>query len=135
MIETLKKAEGAGLAAVQVGVLKRVVIIDTEEDKTTVLVNPVLISAEGTQTTVEGCLSVPEKWGMTERPSTVTIKAQNENGEEVTITGTDLTAKAICHELDHLEGILYTDKVTKMLTREEVDKLNEKDDGGEKNES
>ena len=123
MIETLHEAEGAGLAAVQVGVLKRVVIIEVEEGNTIVLINPEIIDHEGTQNNVEGCLSIPEKWGMTDRPATVTVKALDRNGSEFTVTGSELLARAICHELDHLNGVLYTDNVIRMLTAEEVEEL------------
>jgi peptide deformylase len=124
MIATLRKAEGAGLAAVQVGVLRRIVLIETEPDNLYVLINPEIISeSEEIQETVEGCLSIPEKWGITCRPKTVTVKALNRDGEEFTLTGSDMLAKAIRHEVDHLEGILFTDVVTRMLTEEELDEL------------
>ena len=131
MIETLHKAEGAGLAAVQVGVLRRIVLIETEIDNLHVLINPEIVSvSEEIQETVEGCLSIPSKWGITQRPLTVTVKALNRDGEEFTLSGSDMLAKAICHEVDHLDGILFTDNVIKMLTEEELDELrnSEEDD-------
>ena len=129
MIETLHKAEGAGLAAVQVGVLRRIVLIETDPDELYVLINPEIISvSEEIQETVEGCLSIPGKWGITQRPLTVTVKALDRNGEEFTLTGSDMLAKAICHEVDHLEGILFTDNVVKMLTEEELDEIRNSED-------
>ena len=109
MRETLDKAQGAGLAAVQVGVLRRIFIVDVEEGYFE-FINPEIISKSGEQYGVEGCLSVKGKWGDVKRPSEVTIKAQNRKGEYFTITAKDFFAKAICHEYDHLEGIVYVDK-------------------------
>jgi len=134
MIETLRKAEGAGLAAVQVGVLRRIVLVETEPDDLHVLINPEIVSvSDEMQETVEGCLSIPSKWGITQRPKTVTVKALNRYGEEFTLTGSDMLAKAICHEVDHLEGILFTDKVTHMLTEEELNEIrnSDNDDDGD----
>ena len=129
MIETLHKAEGAGLAAVQVGVLRRIVLIETEPDELYVLINPEIVSvAEEIQETVEGCLSIPGKWGITQRPLTVTVKALDRSGVEFTLTGSDMLAKAICHEVDHLDGILFTDNVVKMLTEEELDEIRNSED-------
>lgn len=124
MIETLRKAEGAGLAAVQVGVLRQIVIIEIEPNDLHVLINPELVSvSDEIQETVEGCLSVENRWGITHRPKTVTVKALNRDGEEFTLTGSDMLAKAICHEIDHLDGILFTEKAIHMLTEEELDEL------------
>lgn len=109
MRDTLDKAQGAGLAAVQVGVLRRIFIVDVEEGYFE-FINPEIISKSGEQYGVEGCLSVKGKWGDVKRPSEVTIKAQNRKGEYFTITAKDFFAKAICHEYDHLEGIVYVDK-------------------------
>ncbi len=123
MKDTLQKANGAGLAAVQVGVLRRVVIIETESGKLYEMINPVIIErSEELQHEVEGCLSIPNRWGITERPKKVTVKAMDRNGKYYTLTGTDLLARAICHETDHLDGILYTDKALKMLSPEEMEK-------------
>lgn len=120
MIETMRDANGCGLAAVQVGVLRRVVVIETEEGLFE-LINPVIIKKSGTQEGVEGCLSLPGKWGMTKRPQCVTVRATDRNGDEFELTGYDLLAKAICHEVDHLDGKIYTDVAFKMLRPDEVE--------------
>lgn len=120
MIETMRDANGVGLAAVQVGVLRRIVVIETEEGKLLELINPRIIETEGVQQDMEGCLSIPNKWGITERPMTVIVEATNRNGKRFLTKGEGLLARAFCHEIDHLDGILYTDKAIKMLTREEA---------------
>lgn len=120
MIETMRNANGCGLAAVQVGVLRRIVVIETEEGLFE-LINPVIIRKTGEQEGMEGCLSLPGKWGITKRPQCVTVRALDREGNEFELTGYDLLAKAICHEVDHLDGIIYTDKVVRMLSREEVE--------------
>ena len=112
MVETMRHANGCGLAAVQVGVLRRVVVIETEEGLFE-FINPKIIAMSGVQKSEEGCLSVPGEWGMTKRPEHVTVRALNREGEVFEVTGHGLLAKAMCHELDHLDGILYTDKVIK----------------------
>jgi len=122
MIDTLRAANGVGLAAVQVGVLRRVVVIETEEGKVLELINPRIIETEGIQHEMEGCLSIPNKWGITERPMKVIVEATNRHGKRFITKGEGLLARAFCHEIDHLDGILYTDKAIKMLTREEVEK-------------
>ena len=119
MIETMRDANGCGLAAVQVGVLRRVVVIETEEGLFE-LINPVIIKKSGCQESAEGCLSLPGKWGLTKRPNKVTVRAMDRNGELFELTGEGLLAKAICHEVDHLDGILYTDKVIRMLGEDEI---------------
>ena len=122
MIDTVKKAEGAGLAAPQVGVLKRIIVInDHEKNKIYEIINPEIVSASGNQQTAEGCLSVPGKYGITNRPMKVTIRGINRNGKKVEYTEEGFIAKAYCHEVDHLEGILYTDKVIRMLSKEEIE--------------
>lgn len=108
MLETMHAHQGVGLAAPQVGVLKRIVVIDIGEGPI-ILVNPVVTAAEGEQTGEEGCLSVAGKWGNVTRPMRVTVKAQNERMEPVTVTGEGLLARALCHETDHLDGKLYVD--------------------------
>lgn len=120
MVETMRHANGCGLAAVQVGVLRRIVVIETE-DGLFEFINPVIVRSSGTQESVEGCLSLPKKWGLTKRPAAVTVRALNRYGEEIEVTGYDLLAKAMCHELDHLDGILYTDKAIRMLGEDEVE--------------
>ena len=123
MVDTLHKANGAGLAAVQVGVLRRVVLVEAEAGQLYEMINPVIIErSEETQEEIEGCLSLPGKWGITTRPMTVTVEATDRNGKRYTVTGSGLLARAICHECDHLDGIVYTDRAIHMLTKEEVKK-------------
>lgn len=115
MADTMYSSEnGAGLAAPQVGILKRLVVIDMGQGLIN-LVNPEIVEAEGTHEVIEGCLSVPGKWGKLERPEKVIIKALNERGEEVTMTGTGALGKCLCHEIDHLDGILFIDKVKEFV--------------------
>ena len=123
MAETMHDAEGVGLAGNQVGVLRKVVVIDIG-DGVIELVNPKIIKAEGEQVTAEGCLSFPGEYGLTKRPMNVTVQAQDRNGNEFTIEGRELLAKAFCHELDHLEGIIFKEKAIRMLTPKEIEKLN-----------
>ena len=113
MLDTMYEADGVGLAAPQVGVLKRIVVIDVspEGDEPIILVNPEIIEKEGEQTGHEGCLSVPGKSGIVTRPEYVKVKALNENMEEIEVEGSILLARAICHEIDHLDGHLYVEKV------------------------
>ncbi|KOM96654.1 peptide deformylase [Clostridium botulinum] len=110
MVETMYNAEGVGLAAPQVGILKRAVVIDVGEGLIK-LINPEIIETEGNQKDVEGCLSVPGEQGEVERPYKVKVKALNEKGEEIVLEGEDLLARAFCHEIDHLDGVLFVDKV------------------------
>lgn len=121
MLETLHAANGCGLAAVQVGKLRRLVIVEVEENKPIFMINPKIIKREGNQQDTEGCLSIPGKWGITDRPMTVTVKATGLDGKEFTVTGTGLAARAFCHELDHLEGVLFTDKAVRMLDPDEIE--------------
>lgn len=109
MIETMYEANGVGLAAPQVGILKRIVVIDVG-DGPIVMVNPVILETSGEQTGDEGCLSLPGKAGTVTRPNYVKARAFDENMEEFEIEGTELLARAICHELDHLEGHMYTER-------------------------
>ncbi len=122
MFDTMYEQAGVGLAAPQVGVLKRIVVIDTD-DNPIVLINPVIIETSGSQTGDEGCLSYPGKAGVVTRPNYVKARALNRNMEEIEIEGTELLARAICHECDHLDGIMYVDKVEGELrdVTEEVD--------------
>ena len=110
MLDTMYDAMGVGLAAPQVGMLKRIVVIDVGEGPI-VLINPEIIETSGEQTGEEGCLSVPGKWGIVTRPSYVKVRALNEEMEEFEIEGEGLLARAFCHEIDHLSGHLYVDKV------------------------
>ena len=110
MAETMYAANGAGLAAPQVGILKRAVVVDAGSGLIE-LVNPEIIRAEGAHVGVESCLSVPDRCGTVERPERVTVRAQNRRGEPIEITGEGFLAVALCHEIDHLDGILYIDKM------------------------
>ena len=109
MIETMRAADGCGFAAPQVGVLRRVVVVEVEEGKPIELINPKIIAYSGEQVGSEGCLSVPGKSGTVTRPMHVTVRAMNRYGETFDITGSELLARAFCHELDHLDGKLYID--------------------------
>lgn len=126
MIETLHASGGAGLAAPQVGILRRVIVIETDPEQGVIeLVNPEIIETSGKQIGLEGCLSLPGQWGITPRPFKVTAKAQDRNGNEFTLTGEYLLARALCHEIDHLEGILYKTVADRMLTKPEIDLYNQ----------
>ena len=126
MIDTLIDSGGVGLAAPQVGVLRRVVVIQVDPEKPPIeLVNPEIIATSGEQKGLEGCLSLPGKWGIVTRPYHVKVKAQGRDGKEFTTEGDGLLARAFCHELDHLKGILYNTVVDRMLTPAELEKLNE----------
>ncbi len=121
MRETLQTQDGAGLAAPQVGILKRAVIVDVRDKHGVIeLVNPEILSSEGTQEGDEGCLSAPGEWCVVERPKKVTIKAQDRFGKEFTLTGEDMLARAICHEVDHLDGILFVDRAVPGSMRKEA---------------
>lgn len=111
MLETMYEANGVGLAAPQVGVLKRIVVIDTVGDEPHILINPRIVESSGEQTGLEGCLSVPGKTGQVTRPNYVKVVALDVNMRELELEGTELLARAICHELDHLDGHLYVEKV------------------------
>ena len=110
MFDTMYEACGVGLAAPQVGVLKRIVVIDTDGNRH-VLINPEILEVSGEQSGYEGCLSFPGVSGIVSRPNYVKVKALNENGEEYILEGEELLARAICHECDHLDGVVYTSKV------------------------
>lgn len=111
MIETLYDANGVGLAAPQVGILKRIVVIDTTGEDLLVLINPRIIESDGEQTGYEGCLSIPGKSGIVTRPNYVKVAALDRNMTPIELEGTELLARAFCHELDHLDGHLYVEKV------------------------
>lgn len=112
MLETMYESNGVGLAAPQVGILKRVVVIDIGEGPV-FLINPEIIKSEGSYIDEEGCLSIPGEQGPVERPYKVTVKALDRNGKEIVVEGEELMARALCHEIDHLDGILYVDKIIK----------------------
>lgn len=109
MIETMRQAGGCGLAAPQVGVLRRIAVIEVVEGEVIELINPKIIAFSGEQNEQEGCLSNPGEYGITKRPANVTVRATDRHGNEFEVTGSDLLARAICHECDHLDGKLYTD--------------------------
>ncbi|MBQ7475113.1 MAG: peptide deformylase [Clostridia bacterium] len=125
MRDTLVEANGAGLAAPQVGVLRRIAIVENGEGEFIELINPEIIAAEGKQEELEGCLSVPGIWGITDRPMKVTVRATGRDGEEFTVSGEGLLARAFCHEIDHLSGKLFTDNAVRILSPEEVKELTE----------
>lgn len=112
MRETMVKSDGVGLAAVQVGVLRKAIVLDVNNMQLE-LINPEIIDSFGEQIEKEGCLSCKGQWGYVKRPKEVTVKAQDRYGNEFIITGVDLLAKAFCHEIDHLEGVLFVDKIIK----------------------
>jgi peptide deformylase len=128
MLETMHKANGVGLAGPQVGVLRRIAVIEVEEGKVIELINPVIIEKQGSQTGYEGCLSVPGRTGIVTRPDYVRVKALDRNGEEKIYEGTGLLARCFCHEIAHLDGILYTDVADRMLTEEELKAYMESDE-------
>jgi peptide deformylase len=128
LLETANHAEGAGLAAPQVGILRRVFIINVE-DELLELVNPCLTFADGSQEGAEGCLSVPNRTGLVKRPNSVVVEAQDRYGKPIKLEGEEFLARALCHELDHLNGILYTDVMERFLTAEEIAALEEEEDG------
>ena len=121
MFETMYEANGVGLAAPQVGILKRIVVIDTTGEDPILMINPRIVETSGEQTGYEGCLSVPGKSGIVTRPNYVKAMAYNENMEPFTIEGTELMARAICHELEHLDGHLYTERVEGELVNVETE--------------
>ena len=125
MKETLAKANGAGLAAPQVGILRRVVIVVNDEGEMLELINPEILERKGEQEGLEGCLSVPGMWGYVTRPMWVKVRAQNRHGEVVEYTGEELTARCFCHELDHLDGHLYSELADRLYTTEELEEMME----------
>lgn len=127
MYETMKDASGVGLAAPQVGILRRVVVIETDENIGKIeLVNPTVVSMKGKQHEVEGCLSVPDLWGYVKRPAKVKVKAQDRYGNNIEVEGEKLLAIALCHEIDHLSGVLFTDIADEVMTTEEYEKRKSK---------
>ena len=119
MAETMYNSNGVGLAAPQVGLLKRIVVIDVGEELIE-LINPVIIEKSGEQREVEGCLSIPGEYGITIRPMKVTVEAQDRNGNYFQVKGEGLLARAFCHEIDHIDGILFKDRVVRMLDKSEL---------------
>ena len=122
MAETLSEANGAGLAAPQVGVLRRVcLVLDEDAEEFLELVNPEILSHCGEQTGLAGCLSVPGKWGIVTRPNVVRVRAQDRYGDWFEAEGEGLTARAFCHEIEHLDGHMYTEHIDRFLTEEELE--------------
>ena len=119
MAETLEQANGVGLAAPQIGILRRVVLVDTGE-KVLELINPTLLETSGEQVGAEGCLSVPGKYGLVKRPNYAKVRAQDRTGNWYEAEGEELIARCFCHELDHLDGIVYTEVMERFLTDEEL---------------
>ena len=122
MKDTMEKAGGVGLAAVQVGKLRRVLVINTGEDELT-LINPKMLKSSGSQEDLEGCLSCPGQWGITRRPMKVEVETLTVEGKKTKVKAEGFLAKAICHEMDHLEGKLFYDDAVHMLTQEEIENL------------
>ena len=128
MADTLAEENGVGLAAPQVGVLRRAVIVletnvpEGEDEYLIELINPEILESSGEQFGAEGCLSVPGEYGLVRRPMNVKVRAQDRNGEFFEVEGTGLTARCFCHEIDHLNGIVFTSKCERMLTQEELEK-------------
>lgn len=120
MIDTVRDANGAGLAAPQVGILRRVVVVDVD-DQLIELVNPEIIETRGEQDGAEGCLSFPGQYGMVKRPMYVKVRAQDRKGNFFEVDGEELMARAFCHEIDHLNGIVFKKHVSRMLTEDELD--------------
>ena len=120
-VETMLDADGVGLAAPQVGILRRAVVVDTGEGILE-LVNPTLLETDGEQTGAEGCLSVPGRYGLVKRPYYARVRAQDRNGDWFEVEGEELIGRCFCHELDHLDGIVYTDVMERFLTEEELER-------------
>ena len=120
MVETMRAADGCGLAAPQVGILRRIAVVEVEPGVVYELINPKIVAFAGEQTEQEGCLSFPGNYGITKRPRAVTVRATDRHGKEYELRGTDLLARAICHECDHLDGKLFTDVQIRPLTKDEL---------------
>ena len=128
MRETLEEAQGVGLAAPQVGILRRVVIVNVGEDEILELVNPTLIETDGEQEGMEGCLSVPGRYGIVKRPYYAKVRAQDRYGDWFEAEGEELIGRCFCHELDNLDGILYTEIMERFLTEEELEAMDEQEE-------
>lgn len=131
MLETMRAANGVGLAGPQVGILRQIVVIEVEEGKPIELINPQIIEADGEQTGSEGCLSFPGVYGIVTRPNHVRVRAQDRNGEVFEAEGEALLARAFCHEIDHLDGILYVDKMVREIFPDEEEEDGEAETDGE----
>lgn len=131
MRETLTNAGGVGLAAPQIGILRRVVVVEDENEELLELVNPAIVRQEGSQEGWEGCLSVPNQYGWVERPNVVTVRAQDRNGGFFEITGEEMVARCFCHELEHLDGHMYDEHTDRLYTAEELDEILAQEEDGE----
>ena len=132
LLDTLSEAGGAGLAAPQVGVLRRAcVVMDDDTEEYIELINPSIIAQSGEQTGPEGCLSVPGKWGLVTRPNYVRVRAQDRDGKWFEVEGEGLTARCYCHELEHLDGHLYTEHIDRFLTDEDVEEYFSQEEGAD----
>lgn len=125
MVETLKDSGGVGLAGPQVGILRRIVVIEKEDGTILELVNPEIIATEGEQEGLEGCLSLPGIWGVVKRPMTVTVRAQDRDGNVYTDTASGLIGRCFIHECEHLDGILFVDRADRVLTEEDLERMEE----------
>lgn len=123
MKETLADANGAGLAAPQIGILRRVVVVVDENDEMVELINPVLVHTEGEQTGLEGCLSVPGQYGVVSRPYKARVRAQDRNGQFFEMDGEEIVARCFCHELEHLDGHLFVERADRLYTIEELEAM------------
>lgn len=128
MKETLAKANGAGLAAPQVGILRRAVIVVDANDEMLELVNPEIIAREGEREGFEGCLSVPGRWGVVKRPMKAKVRAQDRNGNFFEVEGEEIVARCFCHEIDHLDGHLFTELAGRLYTNEELEEMMAEED-------
>ena len=116
MLETMRDADGCGLAAPQVGVLRRIAVVEVVEGEVIELINPKIVAYAGEQREQEGCLSIPGRWGKTLRPKHVTVRALNRHGKSFEVSGSDLLARALCHEIDHLDGKMFIDCMVEEIT-------------------
>lgn len=123
MKDTLLDSGGVGLAAPQVGILRRVCVVQNEDDEVIELINPEIIYTEGEQTGLEGCLSVPGKYGIVTRPEVVRVRAQDRNGDFFEVEDSDLTARCFCHEIEHLDGHLFVEHTDHLMTEEELEEF------------
>ncbi len=128
MRETLLQANGIGLAAVQVGILRRAVLVINEKEEVLELINPEIVETSGEQEGLEGCLSVPGYYGVVKRPMQVKVRAQDRNGNPFEVEDVGLTARCFCHEIEHLDGHLFKEKATRMYTAEELDEMEEEEE-------
>lgn len=134
MIETMRDADGIGLAAPQIGILKRIMIVEPEPEKVVVFINPEILEREGEQEGYEGCLSIPGKSGVVKRPYKITVKAFDIDMKEFELEAEELFARAICHECDHLDGVLYIDKLEgELMDNEELERIRQEEETTAKN--